>query len=217
MIQDSSPILITVSGQVQYVLCTRKGVIGFDPSTGALLWEYAVPEEEHRGVLATPVWTDEGILQFSANRMAYGIRLAKSGDKTTAIQEWSSRKAPLGMGTPVLIGDMLVGSKRVGGSDVRPLMGVDILTGKRLWLERTLSMAIPLGDAAKLVLLDANGKLALATATREGLTIHSQCQLTERWSFTVPTLVATTLYVRDEKHIMALDLSAGASGQRETP
>ena len=55
------------------------------------------------------------------------------------------------------------------------------------------------------------GLLALATATTEGLTVHAQCQLTERWSFTAPTLVGTTLYVRDEKHIMALDLGTSTT------
>lgn len=44
------------------------------------------------------------------------------------------------------------------------------------------------------------------TVTREGMTIRSQCQLTEQESFTAPTLVGTTLYVRDEMHVMALDL-----------
>ena len=54
--------------------------------------------------------------------------------------------------------------------------------------------------------LDHNGQLGLATVDREGLTVLSQCQLTEKWSFTAPTLVGQTLFVRDEKHIMALDL-----------
>jgi hypothetical protein len=37
--------------------------------------------------------------------------------------------------------------------------------------------------------------------------VHSQCKITERISWTVPTLVGKTLYVRDRKHIMALDLA----------
>ena len=57
-----------------------------------------------------------------------------------------------------------------------------------------------------MIVLDHNGQLGLVTATAEGLTVQSQCQITEKWSFTAPTLVGTMLYVRDEKHIMALDL-----------
>ena len=55
-------------------------------------------------------------------------------------------------------------------------------------------------------ILDEDGNLALATATPEGLTIHSKCKIAERYSWAAPTLVGTTLYVRDRQHIMALDV-----------
>ena len=55
--------------------------------------------------------------------------------------------------------------------------------------------------------------LTLATATPDGLTVHSQSKVTERYSFTVPTLVGHTLYVRDRKHIMALDLGKDSAGE----
>ena len=55
-------------------------------------------------------------------------------------------------------------------------------------------------------LVAPGGAVSHVTATQDGLTIHSQCQLTEKYSLTAPTLVGKTLYVRDEKHIMALDL-----------
>jgi hypothetical protein len=84
-------------------------------------------------------------------------------------------------------------------------------TGKRTWVERGFSDAAILHADGKLIILDVNGRLTLATPTGEGLTIHSQCQITERYSYTVPTLVGKTLYVRDRNHIMALDLGAGSS------
>jgi outer membrane protein assembly factor BamB len=207
----SSPLLIERDGQAQVVLCTTEGVIGVDPGDGKLLWRQAIPAQEFGGVMATPVWNGKDMLQCSSSQKGYGIRLIGSGDSTSVSVAWSSPKVPLGMGTPVRIGDMIVGAKRVTGATIRPLLGVDVDTGKRLWLDRTFSMPVPIGDAGKLILLDADGKLSLVTATREGLTIHSRCQLTEQYSFTAPTLAGTTLYVRDEKHIMALDLSAAAN------
>jgi len=36
--------------------------------------------------------------------------------------------------------------------------------------------------------------------------IHARHRITEKYSLTAPTLVGTTLYVRDRKNIMALDL-----------
>jgi hypothetical protein len=56
------------------------------------------------------------------------------------------------------------------------------------------------------VILDENGVLALATATPEKLVVHSRTQLLEAMAWTVPTIVGTTLYARDEKRIVVVDL-----------
>ena len=56
-------------------------------------------------------------------------------------------------------------------------------------------------------MIDEDGKLVLATPTPAGLTIHSEVALLNHNAWTVPTLVGTTLYVRDRKIILALDLS----------
>ena len=53
-----------------------------------------------------------------------------------------------------------------------------------------------------------DGELALARVTPEGLTVLAQTQLFDTRSWTVPTLVSTTLYARDREEIVALDLGA---------
>ena len=58
----------------------------------------------------------------------------------------------------------------------------------------------------RLIIFDEDGYLGLATATAEGLAVHSKCKIAERFSWAAPALVGTTLYVRDRRHIMALDL-----------
>ena len=61
------------------------------------------------------------------------------------------------------------------------------------------------GDG-KMIILDEDGNLALATVTPQGMTVHSKCKVAQRYAWATPTLVGTTLYVRDRKHILALDL-----------
>ncbi len=53
---------------------------------------------------------------------------------------------------------------------------------------------------------DEDGNLVLATPTLEGLKMHSKVALLESNAWTLPTLVGTTLYIRDRKTILALDL-----------
>jgi hypothetical protein len=50
--------------------------------------------------------------------------------------------------------------------------------------------------------------LALATPTATGLDVHSRVQLLDKVAWTPPSLAGTTLYVRDRKTLMALDLAA---------
>jgi outer membrane protein assembly factor BamB len=210
-IEHSSPILITFGGKQQLVQCTRRALIGVDPADGDLLWEYAYPDADpFEGIFATPVWNGKDVVMFSSRKVGVAVKLTAEDERTTATLLWSSDETALGMATPVLIGNMLVGPRRPKGSPDTELVGVDIRSGKRLWAAGVFPNPIALGSARKLVLLDQDGLLSLATATRKGIKFHSRHQLTESLSFTPPTLVGTTLYVRDEKQIMALDLGAAS-------
>ena len=90
-------------------------------------------------------------------------------------------------------------------------MCFDFHAGKRMWYERDFPRAKCVRADGRLIILDENGWLTLATASPERLTIHSRCNVTERWSLTPPTLVGTILYIRDERHIIALDVRKSAT------
>jgi len=83
---------------------------------------------------------------------------------------------------------------------------IEVPTGKVLWQDRALGRSTFVAADGKLVLLDENGVLALATAAPEGLKVLSKAQVFDGRAWTVPTLVGTRLFVRDRKTIKALDL-----------
>ena len=57
--------------------------------------------------------------------------------------------------------------------------------------------------------MDEDGDLALAKLAPEGVTILSEAKkVFDTMSWTVPTLVGTTLYARDREKIVALNLGA---------
>ena len=62
--------------------------------------------------------------------------------------------------------------------------------------------------------MDEDGDLALAKLAPEGVTVLSQAKMFDTMSWTVPTLVGTTLYARDREKIVALDLGAAWARQR---
>jgi hypothetical protein len=156
----------------------------------------------------TPVFNGRDLLvcqSHGANSGARALRLSRLEDRTAVEQLWFDRRVFFGNVRPALMGDYLLGSKE------RIVTCVDIKTGSRVWVERAFNNAICMVTGGKLLAYDLNGSLGIATATAEGLTVHSSCQVTERVSLTPPTLVGTTLYLRDRKHIMALDLSASGN------
>jgi hypothetical protein len=66
------------------------------------------------------------------------------------------------------------------------------------------STLIATGD--KLVILDEDGTLVLATPGDGGLVAHARASVLGARAWTAPTLSGTTLYLRDLKQIVALDL-----------
>ena len=79
-------------------------------------------------------------------------------------------------------------------------------TGRVAWQDRRFPKATLLLAAGKVIVLDEDGRLALATLTPEGMTVHSEAQILTKLAWTVPTLVGSRLYVRDRATIAAYDV-----------
>ena len=80
-------------------------------------------------------------------------------------------------------------------------------TGKIAWRKRGFHMAQSLFADGKLIFLDQGGKLTMARVSPEDLDVLGSHPITESVSWTLPTLVDGKLYVRDQTHILALDLA----------
>jgi hypothetical protein len=88
---------------------------------------------------------------------------------------------------------------------------VDAATGKTAWQYRGFGKSTVIHADGKAIILDEDGDLALATLSPEGINVLSQTRIFNTVSWTVPTLVGTTLYARDREKVLALDI--GATGK----
>jgi outer membrane protein assembly factor BamB len=195
----ASPIQIRYGDRNQLVMSSEQSLVGVDADDGSLLWSLS-----GAGFPSSPVWNGADLIfcMSGADRaIGHTFKLGMDGGRFAAEELWHNRKVTFALGTPVRVGDYLYGATD------KSMMAVNMTTGKRAWVKRGYPTASCVHADGKLIILDENGKLSLTTATPDGLTVHSQCQITERYSLTVPTLVENVLYVRDRKHIMALDLS----------
>ncbi|MEK6798563.1 MAG: PQQ-binding-like beta-propeller repeat protein [Planctomycetota bacterium] len=204
----ASPILIKFKGQEQLVLFTANELAGVNPNDGSLYWTH--PHKTQYGAnLSTPAFNGQDLLFCSAayDSGSQVVQLAKEGDKTVAKELWFGKKMRLHHGNPIVIDDHVYGSS----GDFGPafFMGLDIKTGKVDWRERGFSKATCVAAGDKIIILDEDGNLALATLTPQALTVLGKTKIAEKYAWAAPTLVGKTLYVRDRKNVMAFDLGGG--------
>ncbi|HEX4953094.1 MAG TPA: PQQ-binding-like beta-propeller repeat protein [Thermoanaerobaculia bacterium] len=202
----SSPLLIEVGGRAQLVAFLYGEVVGLDPASGDLLWSYAHATDFGLNV-STPVFGEDGLLFLSS---AYGggsrgLRLASGPTGTAVSQLWETTRLRLHFGNAVRIGPVIYASS--GDFGPAPFVALDVATGRILWRDRRFARASSLAlSDGRLLLLDEDGVLALATPGAEGLSVQARVQVLSNPAWTVPTLDGTTLYLRDRKVILAMEL-----------
>jgi hypothetical protein len=202
---EAAPILIELGGKRQLVVFGGGTIEGMDPSSGKVLWSH--PHDPGNDLnCGTPLWGGDDILFFSSAYKAgsRAIRLRQEGGATFPEELWFNNRSRFMFLTSLRIGDTIYGT----AGDFGPafLTALDVKTGTALWQHRGFGRASLLQAGGKTIILDEDGDLALATMTPQGVTIHSQAKVFETTSWTVPTLVGTTLYARDREKIVALDL-----------
>jgi hypothetical protein len=139
---------------------------------------------------------------------ARGLRLVPNGDAIDVEQVWSSRRIQFYHVTTVRLGDWIygtTGTSTTGTTAPAFMTAVDIRTGEIGWRRRGFAKASCVEADGRLVILDEDGVLYLAEATPEALTL-ARTQLLEPYAWTVPTVVGSTLFARNRRRIVAVDL-----------
>jgi outer membrane protein assembly factor BamB len=201
----ASPILINVDGQDQLVVSGANEIVGVDPTNGNVLWQH--PHKTEWGLnISTPVWGSDNLLLVSAayNNGTRLLKLAQAGGKTKVEEKWYQNRMRVHIGTIIRLGDYAVGSS--GDFGPCPTVAIDIATGNILWQNREFARSTFLYGDNKLIVIDEDGNIGLAVPSRQGLKVLAKAPVLTNRAWTVPTLVGTTLYVRDRKSMAAYQL-----------
>ncbi len=199
----------TLGGVDQFVYFSPLGVIGLDPTTGRTLWFHEM--EYTNGNHLTPiVKCDESHIWVGSQFPTGGGRLLEITEKDgkwKTHQVWFETHLRASHWTMIRLGDLIYGS--IGGNRMSILAGFDWKTGEVVWRQRGFHKAQALYADEKLLFLDEDGRLALGRISPDGFELLASAEVTESISWSLPTLVGTTLYLRDNTNILALDLSVG--------
>jgi hypothetical protein len=158
------------------------------------------------GTISTPAWDGKSLL-FCSSACDVGSRvleLTRPGGRTEVKQLWANRRFRVHKDNAMWIGDRVYGWSGDFGPSV--LTAADGRTGSLAWHDRTFAKARFVHADGKLIALDEDGNLGLATVSAAGPKVLARFPLMKGRSWTVPTLVGTRLYARDRQEIVALEL-----------
>jgi outer membrane protein assembly factor BamB len=203
----STPIIMNILGEDHLVAFMATEIVGADPSTGELRWQYSIRNQYPQNI-CLPIQVDDNLIFISTLEAgSRGLRVVKR-DAFDVEEVWSSRRFQCFYGSSIRFGDYIYGPS---GYSRSPLMvAIDARTGELAWRKRGFALANLVGVGDRLVILDEEGTLALATPGPEDLTVHAEARVLAAPARTPPTIVGNVVYARDQESIVALDL--GRSG-----
>ena len=133
------------------------------------------------------------------------LELRRAGDTTTVTERWFNNRIRIHFGNAIRVGNQIIGSN--GDFGPVSLTAVDIGTGNIAWQDRSFARAQLLYADGKLLVLDEEGHLGLVSVGATGLQVLGKAQLLESIAWTPPTLIDTTIFVRDRRTIAAYSLA----------
>ncbi|HJN45933.1 MAG: hypothetical protein CL477_19365 [Acidobacteria bacterium] len=207
LISEAPPLVIDLDGQDQLVILAGGTLNGLDPVTGRLLWTH--PHDPGNDFnFMVPLWGDDHIIFVSSGYKtgSRALQLTRVGDTTRVEELWYDPQLQFMFLNPIRVGNYVYGTDGTFGPAF--MTGVDIRTGETVWQERGFARSTLLHADGKTIIVDEDGDLALARLTPDGMTLLARAPLFETVAWSAPTLVGTTLYVRDREKIVALDLGA---------
>jgi outer membrane protein assembly factor BamB len=203
----ASPILINLEGEDQLVIFGGAEIVGMNPASGAILWRH--PHKTDWGLnISTPVWGKDNVLFLSSAYSAgtRSLQLSKTGPKTNVKELFFTNRMRVHIGTVIRIGDYAYGAS----GDFGPafITAINVKNGQEAWRDRSFARSTFVYADDKLIILDEDGTLGLATISPQGIKVLTRADVLTKTSWTVPTLVGTRLYLRDRKDMLALELGS---------
>ena len=200
-----SPIAIDAAGRRQIVCPTGQSLLGIDPAKGELLWRYEFGNK-YDATCATPVWTGQ-VLFVS---VAYGagsalLEIVADGPRIAVREKWRNKNLQTLMATAVVLGDHVYGFH--GDLSAFGLRCLDLHTGELKWNERYPGRSAFIAAEGHLIALGERGTLQLLLPTPAQVAVKGELpNLLTYKAWALPALANKRLYLRDEKHVICLDL-----------
>jgi len=208
-LSHSSPILTHYGGREMLAVFAHQEFTGLDPGNGAILWRR--PHHVLGAHIASmPVSDGAGTIFYSTayEGGSWALELSRAKEDSMPFQaneRWFTKNLQIHHSNAIRIADLVYGPSGSFGPKI--FTCIDLATGSVVWKDRGLTRCNSVRVGKDLLLtLDEEGVLALSRVSRAGLAVLGRKKLFEGRAWTPPTVLDKSVYVRNQSHIMAVEL-----------
>jgi len=209
----ASPIVLGIEKQRQLIFLTGKGLLSLSPKDGDLLWRFPLVDLLLESS-TTPVKANDVLVASSITFGSVGLRLETKDGKPGAKQIWKKNDLTCYFSTPVAVGPdhvyMVTGANPLTFKAGTTLRCIDVKTGEELWQKQKVGQyhaSLLRTGNDKLLMLEDSGSLALLEPNpKEYREVARSSVCGPTWAHLA--LSNGRLYVRDNKEIICLELTA---------
>jgi outer membrane protein assembly factor BamB len=200
----ASPVIATLAESTLALFFTREGLVGLDPASGDVRFEFPWRSRQQASVnAATPLVVGDRVF-LTASYGTGAVLLETHGDKPKAL--WSSDDALSSHYASVVEHEGFLygfhGRQEYGAK----LRCVEAASGKLRWSDDRLGAGSVLLAGSRLLILNDRGELCVAPATPDSFTPTARAQVLGTGARAYPALANGRLYARDTRNLICLDL-----------
>jgi outer membrane protein assembly factor BamB len=202
----SSVIIAELSGVKQYVQFLGSGLIGVDPQSGKLLWQFEKTAKGSPAVIMTPLASD-GLIYSGAYKATSALVKPTSKDGSFRVEEiYAANKLPIGLGGVVKVGDYFYGSSS------QSVLCVEFKTGKVQWEDRAIGPCSWLVADQRIYIHAESGEVALIEPSPQGYREKGRFSppnpptrgKEKAWAY--PAIANGRLYIREQNSLWCYDI-----------
>lgn len=201
----SSPIIIDSNGVRQAIFMTGNSLVSVSPTDGTVYWTH-VPWPTGNDInAAVPLHLpgDRIFVSAAYDKGSVLVQIKSDDDEMSVEEVWRSHDVMENwMSSSVLLGEYLY------GFDESILKCIEASTGEQKWAHRGFGRGTLLLSDGHLILLGEGGNLGIAEANPSEYKGVAETQILEGRCFTPPTFAGGKLYLRNQKELVCIDLSA---------
>lgn len=208
----ATPMLETIGGERQVIVCGRPDVIGLRLDDGAERWRIHWPIINHERPITQPLMLNTNSLMLSAAYMtgSGAYEIDRSGDAYETHELWRTKSLKAKFASAVFWQGYIY------GLDEDILACVDAQTGERKWKDGRYGYGQLLLASGHLIVLCANGDLALVKATPEKLTEIARFPALHGKSWNAPAIGDGRILLRNGAEMACYEIAPPSTPATES-